>query len=290
MNITPKNTLSLVDIIREHAASEKLNLPVFPGAAFELQQLLADDNTSIDQIAATIGKDQAMASQVLKLANSPFYSGSNSVRTIREAILRLGLNHVFNLVVCTSQQKYYKSSNRTLQNILEVLWQHALCVAIGSKWLVQKLGYRHFGDEAFLSGLLHDIGKLVLSKAIETIQSEYEDFNLPVELINQIFDSMHAEQGNYLMNEWSIPDVYCEVALNHHNEDYDMTDVTLMSVMVVNQVCRNVGISTHPKEQIDPLTLPEVQSLSIKQTLLTELELIVSEALEDQYNPWYSGN
>jgi HD-like signal output (HDOD) protein len=281
---TEQNTLSLVDIVQEHAASEKLNLPVFPGAAFELQQLLADDNTSVDQIAKVIGKDQAMATQVLKLANSAFFSGWNTVRTIREAILRLGLNHIFNLVVCTSQQKYYKSPNKTLQNILEVLWKHALCTAIGSKWLVQKLGYRQFADEAFLSGLLHDIGKLVLTKAIETIQSEYEDFDLPVELIDQIFDSMHAEQGNFLMEEWSIPDVYCKIALHHHDEEFDKNDVLLMSVRIVNQVCRKAGISTHPKGQIDLQELPEVQSLAVKQAVLAELELVIREALEAEYS------
>lgn len=277
-----QNSRSLVDIIQEHAASEKLNLPVFPGAAFELQQLLADDNTSIDQIAKVIGKDQAMSTQVLKLANSAFFSGWNTVRTIREAILRLGLNHVFNLVVCTSQQKYYKSQNKALQQTLEILWKHALCAAIGSKWLVQKLGYRQLGDEAFLSGLLHDIGKLVLTKAIETIQSENEDLDIPSELIDQIFGSMHAEQGNYLMEEWSIPDVYCNIALNHHNEEFDKDDVLLMSVRVVNHVCRKAGISTHPKEHIDLQTLPEVQSLSVKQAVLAELELVVREATEEQ--------
>jgi HD-like signal output (HDOD) protein len=281
---TEKNTRSLVDIVQETAASEKLNLPVFPGAAFELQQLLADDNTSIDQIAKVVAKDQAMATQVLKLANSAFFSGWNTVRTIREAILRLGLNHVFNLVVCTSQQKYYKSANQTLQKMLEVLWKHALCCAIGSKWLVQKLGYREFGDEAFLSGLLHDLGKLVLIKAIETMQSEYEDLDLPAELIAQIFDSMHAEQGYYLMEEWSIPDIYCKVALNHHNEEFDKSDILLMAVRVVNHVCSKAGISTHPQEQIDLQTLPEVQALSVKQAILVELELVIKEAIEVEYH------
>ena len=117
---TDRNRRSVVDIIKEYAASEKVNLPVFPGVAFELQQLLADDNTSIDQVAKVISKDQSLATQVLKLANSALFSGPNQVRTIKDATMRLGLNHVFNLVVCTSQGNLYKSSIPSLNQYLQI--------------------------------------------------------------------------------------------------------------------------------------------------------------------------
>ncbi len=82
----------LPDIIKTHAASMQLKLPVFPGAAFELRQLLTSDDASIDQISKVISKDQAIASHVMKLANSAFYSGVNgNISTIRDAILRLGI-------------------------------------------------------------------------------------------------------------------------------------------------------------------------------------------------------
>ncbi len=278
-----QNTQSVLDVIKKQAASEKMNLPVFPGAAFELQQLLADDNTSMDQVAKVIGKDQTLATQVLKLANSSFFSGMNTVRTIREAIMRLGLNHVFNLVICTSQQNYYKSSNSILDKYLQASWKHALCTAIGSKWLVQKIGYRKLSDEAFLAGLLHDIGKLLLLKAIEKVSLKEKMAPLTDSFILEALDAMHADQGYKLMNEWSIPSVYCNVAKNHHNEDFEPGDTLLLSVRVVNKVCRKAGISTSPAGQVDLAALPEVHALVIKGSVLAELQMVIEKAVNSDY-------
>lgn len=268
---------NISDIIRQYAASELVRLPVFPGVAFELQQLLADDNTSIDQVSKVISKDQALATQVLKLANSALFSGPKTVRTIKEAAMRLGLNHVFNLVICTSQQNLYKSTNPLLNSYLEILWHHALATAVGSKWLVGELGYRELRDEAFLAGLLHDIGKLILVKVLELISSKNDDLVFPEAFITKVLVSMHAEQGYKLMDEWSIPEIYCNIALNHHKEDFDPEDILLLSVRVANHACRKEGISTNPQSQIELVTLPEVSVLGIKGDVLDELEAIVTD-------------
>jgi HD-like signal output (HDOD) protein len=280
---TDKKTRSVVDIIKEYADSEKVNLPVFPGVAFELQQLLADDSTSIDQVAKVIGKDQALATQVLKLANSALFSGPTQVRTIKDAMMRLGLNHVFNLVVCTTQGNLYKSSIPSLNQYLQTSWKHALCSATGSRWLVQELGHKELRDEAFLAGLLHDIGKLILIKALETINSRNEDLAFTDSFISKVLVSMHADQGYKLMEEWGIPETYCQIALKHHLEDFNPSDMLLMSVRVANHVCRKVGISTHLEAQIDMSTLPEVLKLGIKNDVLNELETIISDGLSTEY-------
>ena len=282
---TEKDTRSLLDSIKEHAASAQLKLPVFPGVALELQHLLAAENSSIDQVSKVISKDQALASQVLKLANSAFYSGMNrNIRTIKDAIMRLGLNHMFNLVICSSQQSYYKSSNRMLEKYLKISWKHALCVSIGSKWLVQELGHRKLGDEAFLAGFLHDIGKLLILKVIEIINSKTKDIELSDAFISETLESMHSEQGYNLMDKWSIPSVYCNVALNHHKEGFDTSDVVLMAVRVVNQACRKSGITTSTESPIDLMTLPEVHALAIEENVLADLEVIMLDAMQSEYS------
>ena len=279
-----KNARSVLDLIRKYAASEVPSLPVFPGVAFELQQLLADDNTSIDQVAKVISRDQAMATKVLKLANSTLFSGPVQVRTIKDALMRLGLNHIFNLVITSSQQNLYKSRIAALDRHLQESWKHALYTAIGSKWLVQEIGYRELRDEAFLAGLLHDIGKLVLVKVFEVMMAKNDDLVLPDVLITKVFDLLHAEQGHRLMTEWGIPEIYCVVALDHHKEDFDRDNTLLAAVRVVNRVCKIEGVDMSPNAQVDVLALPEAQAFGITSDVLEELHTVIWEGGPSEFS------
>jgi HD-like signal output (HDOD) protein len=274
----------VLDFVRKYADSEAVKLPVFSGVASELQKLLADDNTSIDQISDIIEKDQVLATRALRLSNSALLSGPTQVRTIRDSVMRLGFNHIFNLVACIGQRNLYKSGIPVLNKHLQESWKHALCTAIGSKWLVQELGYRDLKDEAFLAGLLHDIGKLSLIKVIELMMAKNDDLIFPASLMPKIFVLLHAEQGHRLMNEWRVPEVFCNVALNHHEEDFDRDDALLMAIRVVNQVCKVEGISTNPDARIDLPALPEVQALGITVDVLDELRNKIQEGTTSELN------
>ncbi|MGA2400590.1 MAG: HDOD domain-containing protein [Syntrophobacteraceae bacterium] len=275
-----KNTISLLDIVEEYAASETLNLPVFPKVARELHKKMADENSSVNDIAAIIAKDQALAGQMLKLANSAFFAGLNRVRTIRESIMRLGVNQVCNCLVAGSQKNFYLSHDPVIGRYLQVLWKHALATAKGSQWLLRKTGYPELADEGFLAGLFHDIGKLLLLRVFETIRLENQDITLSEPFILEILDTMHVEQGYSLMNEWSIPEVYCNVAKCHHEEEFDSGDTLLIAVRIVDQVCAKTGLSLRPDPALVTATLPEVHAMSIKEIVLAELEVVVEDALE----------
>ncbi|HYA43162.1 MAG TPA: HDOD domain-containing protein [Syntrophobacteraceae bacterium] len=277
--------LSLSDTVERHASLTQLKLPVFPGAAFELRQLLASDDASIDQISQVISKDQAIATNVLKLANSTFYSGTNrSVRTVRDAVMCLGSNHILNLVICSCQHTYYKSQNKMLSKYLEILWQHALCVSIGSKWLLHELGYRKFEDEGFLAGLLHDIGKLVIIKTVEAIYSADINIDLRHPNISITIESMHAQQGYKLLDAWSIPVVYSNISLNHHSPDFDASDILSIAVRISNQVCRKMGISTNSERPADVAASPEIKALAIDEYVLADLETVILDAVQSEYS------
>ena len=275
-----KKSISLLDMVEEYAASETLNLPVFPKVAQELHEKMADENSSINDIAAIIVKDQTLAGQMLKLANSAFFAGLNRVRTIRESIMRLGVNQVYNCLVAGSQKNYYLSHDPFIGRYLQVLWKHALATAKGSQWLLRKTGYPELEDEGFLSGLFHDIGKLLLLRVIETIRAENQDITISEHFVLEVLDSMHVEQGYTLMNEWSIPEVYCSVTKHHHDEELDSSDALLMVVRIVDQVCAKTGVSLKPDPELVTATLPEVHAMSIKEIVLAELEVVIEDALE----------
>jgi HD-like signal output (HDOD) protein len=276
---------SLSDIFKEHVASEQLKLPVFPRVALELQEMLADDDVPMDRIANVLGKDQALASEVLKQANSAFYSGMRAVQTIQDAIMRLGSNQVFNYLVSGGQRQYYRSQNDTINKYYQILWKHALATATGSKWLLERIGCRSLANEGFLAGLMHDIGKLLLLKVLGSMSAENGEVKLTDQFIAKVLRSMHVEHGYGLMNQWSIPPIYSDVVRDHHKEDFDPADKLLMVVRIVNQVTRKSGMSTNCDVEIVPSSLPEVLALGVEEDLLTDLETVINDAALNDSQP-----
>ncbi len=272
---------SISDVFKEHVAVQILQLPVFPKVALELQDMLADDEIPIDRIAGILSKDQALACEVLKQANSAFYLGMRSVQTIQDSIMRLGSSQVFNYLVSGGQRQYYNSQSATINKYYQLLWKHAFSTATGSKWLLERTGHRGLANEGFLAGLMHDIGKLLLLKVLDSMTTENSDIQLTHEFIAKLLRSKHVEQGYGLMKQWSIPPVYANVVRDHHREDYDQSDALLLAIRIVNQMTRKVGMSATPNAEIVPAALPEVSILGVGNDLLVDLEKIIVDTAKN---------
>jgi HD-like signal output (HDOD) protein len=273
-----KESQSLVEIIREHSASDRIKLPVFPVAAVELQNLVSRDNYAIQEFAEIVSKDQTLAGYVLKLANSAFYSGFKKVHTIADAVMRFGTSQIINCVILMGQSQCYRSKNSMINDYLGDLWKHALICGLGTKWILGKIGAQHLREEGLLAGLLHDIGKLLLLKVVESlIEERATDFSDA--FIFEVLESLHAQEGCDLMERWNVPEVYCRVARDHHREDFDPEDTILLAVRVVNQACRKLGIGMYHDESILLAMLPEVPQLGIREITLAELEVALEDAL-----------
>ena len=99
---------SLVDLINDHLAKNRVDVPVFHSVAIRLQQVLHKPNYSIDEVTQLIIADQGLSSQVLRVANSAFYTGLSKVTNIREAIVRLGSQEVANIAMMATQADVYR--------------------------------------------------------------------------------------------------------------------------------------------------------------------------------------
>src|SRR5581483_11640785 len=97
-------------------------------------------------------------------------------------------------------RRQYGSNDRFLQPYMAILWKHAACCANGSNWLAQRLGYRSIAQEAFLAGLMHDIGNLFLLKVLEDLRAiKGQELELSQAVLNEILQTMHASHGAKLM-------------------------------------------------------------------------------------------
>lgn len=270
----------LMTHITERIDSGLHDLPVFHTVALRLQQKLRVRTTRIEEVTELIIEDQALAGQVLKLANAPYYSGLSKISTIKDAVVRLGAQEIANLAMLASQIEFHKSHNSMLDSYMKGLWAHSLSCAMGAKWLARKAGYGDLALEAFMGGLLHDIGKLALLKILDDIdRTGGFPAGFSEILINEILDRMHEDVGHRLMVSWSLPESYCNIAINHHGETFDTTDILLVIVRLADLACKKVGLALDATPYASLDATPEAQLLGMKEIALAELEIAIEDAM-----------
>lgn len=271
-----------IEVIKEQLASETLNLPMFHPIAVKLQGVLAAKDFTIEQVVGLIIKDQSLTSQILRLANSPFFSGLAKVATITEAVVRLGSREIANVAMLASQETNYNSfSVPELKSHSQLLWRHAIGCAIGTRWLSEKTGYKQLAQEAFIAGLLHDIGNLLILKVLEgMLLSEPEGKGVSRELTTEIMTAMHTESGYELMLKWNLPEIYCTIVRDHHREQIDTNNVLLSLVRLVDNTCRKLGLGCPAEPHLMLAATFEAQGMGIKEIMLAELEIMIEDAMD----------
>jgi putative nucleotidyltransferase with HDIG domain len=262
-----------LEIIKEHIDSGKATLPVFNTIGLQLRQEAAKEESSIREIEKLIVCDQAVTSQVLKMANSAFFAGFESIVTVREAIVRLGTDQILNIVTLAAQQESFRSKDPFIQDLLNTLWRHSVGCAVGAQWIAKRRGFVDMLHEVFLAGLLHDIGKLLLLTVVEEVKESGQlQVAISSSLMNEIMKTLHAEQGHQLLEHWNLPEVYRDVAREHHAEEFDSN--TLMAIVrLANKTCNKLGIGTSTDSSSVPPATLEADFLGFSEIALAELEV-----------------
>ncbi len=276
--------VALPETVRKLLASQPIELPIFHPVALKLQRMLSDYDFTVDEVAQVANEDQSLASQMLKMANSPMYMGRTKVATIKEAVIRLGAQQVINIAIAASQASAHASENPALNSYMQELWLHSHGAALGARWLAHNCGMRGIADEIYLAALLHDVGKLYLVKAIErlvkagVISSMFDE-----DLIMEIFEAMHVEQGYRLMQHWNFPSMYCDVIRDHHLEEWDPVNKMLAIVRFVNQACHRVGLGLKKEPDLALQLTLEAEVLDIGELQIAELESLLIETRDAEF-------
>jgi HD-like signal output (HDOD) protein len=269
---------NLTQLISESLARKDLKLPVFNRVALRLQEMIGRNNYGAQDIADLIQQDQALTSHILKVANSSFYMGLSPVKTLTSAATRLGGNTLVTLAHVVTQRDLYRTRVKQFKPWIARLWSHALGVAVSSKWLAQNMGYQTAAEEAFMAGLLHDIGKLLLMRIIDELMVRGEvRGKVSVNLVREIMADMHAEYGRIYLETINMPESYSKVAGDHHSNDVSGENVVLNLVRLGNMTCHKLGIGMKATPGLMLSTTPEALNLMAKDILLAELQVHLEE-------------
>lgn len=218
----------------DHLLSQPINIPVFHEIALRLQQMVQDDTYRIEDVIRSVNEDIALATEMLRQANSTYYSGKEPITTLKNAIVRLGSQQVANLAF-TASMATTKSDNPVINALMKRLWHHSHTVAITSSWLAVQVshdkGIDINSDEVYLAGLFHDVGTLYLLKLVDKLISS-DQIDSDYEIINELIEESKIQQGIRVLNYLKVPEIYSNAVERHKATDwkYGVNDDLVASV------------------------------------------------------------
>jgi putative nucleotidyltransferase with HDIG domain len=199
------------------------NLPTPPIVFHQIQKVINDPRSGATQVAAVLAEDPAMSVKVLKLTNSAFYGLAREVESVKQAVVIVGMEAIKNLVLSASVLDMFKGGGID-QDFQEAFWRHSLATAFCCRLLARRIKTRGIvdPDAAFSAGLLHDVGKIVVSCYLPSefaafrAARETDQVHLDHEIEMSVLGFDHAQVGSVLAVQWKLPHKLNDAIACHH--------------------------------------------------------------------------
>lgn len=210
------------------------NLPAMSSSMMEVTKLLDNPTTNTQNLGKLIGKDQGIATKILSIANSPLYGLRRRVSTIDFAILVIGFVEIKNIILALSMMESFRNKTDKYLDQKE-FWLHSMMTGNAAKRMAEDLGLTKTG-EAFVGGLLHDLGIPVIHKYFHSsfveIVTKVKSNNLSYfESETQELGYTHMDIGRFLTEKWNLPSILCEIIQNHERPSLSKEEKELTAVV-----------------------------------------------------------
>lgn len=228
-------------------------IPTLPHVVSRILEMSNDPDVRVELLADAILKDKALTARMIRMVNSAFWGIQRQVASIREAIVYLGLQQIRNIVLTTSLFNTFRSRNPSFR--ITAIWEHGLGCAMISRSIAEIIGYAD-SEKAYLAGLLHDIGEVVLS------QFCVEEFHRVIDLVHEeglpfyeaerrVMAINHTDFASWFREQWKFSDDLTEVIATHHTPEAATIDPPLVSIVVLGDLfCRVRGLDYGHTESI----------------------------------------
>jgi HD-like signal output (HDOD) protein len=258
-----------------------LDLPLLPVVATQVLQLAGDPNADATKLSALIQQDQALAGQILRIANSPAYASRSPIVSLQQAIAWLGMTMLAGLAFSVSVQSGIFTI-KGYEKEIRGLWAHALATGLYGKEIARRI--RHNVENAFLCGLLHTIGKPVLLHLLLTSRSNQE-LSPPWPILEPIIHEFHILAGTKLAEAWKLPDPVQEAIRLYPDDTYQQATSPTKGAMItcLADHLASYGLGSSSLEEEALRALPVIQDLNFypdDMDALLELREGIQESVE----------
>ena len=262
------------------------DLPTIPVVATKVMQLIESENATAEELSKIVASDPAVAARVLKISNSSYYGCQRQIQTLSHAIVVLGFATLKSLIVAASVKQVYQPYGLTEK----MLWEHSFGAGLAARIIAKETRFAS-EEEAFLGGLFHDIGKIIMNSMNsrqfqEVMQRCYNDGLSFEDAERQVYSYTHSEVGGLVIKKWNFPDMLMHAVLNHHSFDFgeetDTFQINLTCVVgLADMFCHKIGIGIRePEDELDLQQTVPAQKLGLDERRLEILLELFREAYE----------
>ena len=233
-------------------------LPAIPAVASVVLQAIDNPDTSGIYLAKLIERDTALTIRVLSVANSPFYGFSRKISTVELAIVLLGLSTIKEIIISLIIQGVFARVKNKVFDINQ-FWRYSVFCGSTARYFARRLGYRVAG-EAFVAGLMHDVGILIQAEFFTKEFLEIREHQLKwrvsyVEAELTILECTHTDIGAWLAEKWQLPSQLIESLYYHHSNDINDKQPLFPPTNTINIMTNKKDIAFHLQQEIEqPLT------------------------------------
>lgn len=251
----------------------KVALPVMPHVAMEVRRLV-ETGAGVPALVAAIEKEPSIAAALVKYANSAAYAGLREVKDLNQAVLRLGMVAVQHAVMGLASKNLFQGDG-PYADLFQRIWAHSVTTALAARRLAARV---HVPTEtAFLAGLLHDIGKIVVLQTVAALQRQERSLTLDAPTVLEFVEALHCPVGDMLFESWNIPAELRQVLRRHHDTTLaSPSDMLVAVVQVADMMAAKLGASLHPDADLSLIGTPASTMLRLDDikvaNLLVDLE------------------
>ncbi|MGS2718212.1 HDOD domain-containing protein [Eionea flava] len=277
MNYNSAYARSIADQLEAAITAQTIDVPVLPDATHKVLALTQDPDSDALQLANILQSEPTLSGHVICIANSAAYSAASNIVSLQQAITRLGMVEISNIAIAVSlNNKLFKALG--YEQHVDAIWQHALLTALWSKEVARK--QRKNVEAAFLCGLLHSIGKIVILQTIADFRASQEsimgDYDLTV-----LFSQFQRDVSEVITDSWSLPSIIAEaVTFHHHFDDAPNHSDVAAAVMFSRQIATHTTDETQLSDEALRQS-PALRLLNFYPDDIDELLALVPKINED---------
>ncbi|NMG76955.1 HDOD domain-containing protein [Aromatoleum diolicum] len=266
-------------------AIEAASIPPLPQVLVRLIQQVDNESATISELATAVGQDPGLCARVLTAANSVAFNRASAIRDVKSSVSILGTRLVRSIATCLAVKRLFEREPGAVCVDLTDFWRHSMLVAETARALATATDYP-YPDEAYLAGLLHDVGELLLLTALgeqyARLLAQCPDENSLLELEQANLGTHHGEIGTWLADQWKLDSSLADSILFHHATAEQIATATPLPKLIwlADAITRNAAA----EEPLDTLAAPLFgpgHDLDLANILAQSLEhvTVISKAL-----------